>query len=71
MLKRPAQEAGIHCNAHSFRRGFCAHNVKIGLSTCVVHALGGWESLGMVLRYTRSVKFEGSLRHYHKVNSTY
>ena len=26
--------------------------------------LGGWESLDMVLRYTRSVKFEESLRLY-------
>jgi len=34
--------------------------------------LGGWESLDMVLRYTRSVKFEESLRLYHKLpeNST-
>jgi hypothetical protein len=26
--------------------------------------LGGWESLDMVLRYTRSVRFEESLRLY-------
>jgi hypothetical protein len=26
------------------------------------HRLGGWESLDMVLRYTRSVKFEERLR---------
>jgi len=26
--------------------------------------LGGWESLDMVLRYTRSVKFEESLKFY-------
>jgi hypothetical protein len=26
--------------------------------------LGGWESLDMVLRYTRSMKFEESLRLY-------
>jgi hypothetical protein len=29
--------------------------------------LGGWESLDMVLRYTRSVKGEESLRLYKKV----
>jgi hypothetical protein len=29
--------------------------------------LGGWESLDMVLRYTRSVKFEESLRLYQMV----
>lgn len=29
--------------------------------------LGGWESLDMMLRYTRSVKFEESLRLYRKM----
>jgi len=29
--------------------------------------LGGWESLDMVLRYTRSVRFEESLRLYQMV----
>jgi len=29
--------------------------------------LGGWESLDMVLRYTRSVRFEESLRLYRGV----
>jgi hypothetical protein len=28
----------------------------------IIMMLGGWESLDMVLRYTRSVKFEESLR---------
>jgi hypothetical protein len=28
--------------------------------------LGGWESLDMVLRYTRSVKFEESFRVYRR-----
>jgi len=31
--------------------------------------LGGWESLDMVLRYTRSVKFEESLRLYQELGS--
>jgi len=29
--------------------------------------LGGWESLDMVLRYTRSVNFEDSLKLYRKL----
>jgi hypothetical protein len=29
--------------------------------------LGGWESLDMVLRYPRSVKFEESLRLYKEI----
>jgi hypothetical protein len=31
--------------------------------------LGGWESLDMVLRYTRSVKFEDSLRIYRRLET--
>ena len=54
MLKRLAKETGIHCNAHSFRRGFCIHNVKSGLSTRVVQALGGWETI--------SITFQDSLK---------
>ncbi len=30
MLKRLKAESGIPCNAHSFRRGFCIHQVKSG-----------------------------------------
>ena len=41
MLKRLAKETGIRCNPHSFRRGFAVHQVKSGLSTRVVQALGG------------------------------
>jgi hypothetical protein len=33
MLKRLKADAGLQCNAHSFRRGFCVHQVKSGLST--------------------------------------
>jgi hypothetical protein len=31
--------------------------------------LGGWESLDMVLRYTRSVKFEESLKVYRELHT--
>jgi len=31
--------------------------------------LGGWESLDMVLRYTKSVRFEESLRLYQKMKT--
>ena len=42
------------------------HISSIGLSLFYLQImrLGGWESLDMVLRYTRSVKFEESLRLY-------
>lgn len=35
MLKRLKATSGIPCNAHSFRRGFCVHQVNGGLSTRV------------------------------------
>jgi len=69
MLQRLAKESGIHCNPHSFRRGFCVHQVKSGLSTRVVQALGGWEQLTMVEHYSKSLSFDDALDVYHKVNS--
>jgi len=69
MLQRLGKETGIHCNAHSFRRGFCVHNVKVGLATRVVQALGGWETLSMVSHYSRSLDFENALALYKSVNN--
>ena len=69
MLKRLKAESGITCNAHSFRRGFCVHQVKSVLSTRVVQALGGWENITMVERYSKSLDFDGALELYRKVNS--
>ena len=60
----------MKCNAHSFRRGFCVHQVKSGLSTRVVQALGGWETIAMVKNYSKSLTFEEALELYHKVNGT-
>jgi integrase/recombinase XerC/integrase/recombinase XerD len=68
MLKRLGKETGIKCNPHSFRRGFAIHNLKSGLSTRIVQALGGWESIVMVERYSRSLSFEDALQVYRKVN---
>jgi len=69
MLRRLGVASGIHCNAHSFRRGFCVHQVKSGLSTRVVQALGGWESIEMVERYSRPLLFEDALSVYRAVNT--
>ena len=68
MLQRLGQATGIHCNAHSFRRGFCVHNVKSGLSNKVIQSLGGWESPNMVSHYAASLSFEEALGLYRKVN---
>jgi integrase/recombinase XerD len=69
MLKRLAKETGIQCNAHSFRRGFAVHQVKSGLSTRIVQALGGWESITMVERYSRSLTFDDALAVYRNSNN--
>ncbi len=67
VLKRLKAESGIQCNAHSFRRGFCVHLVKSGLSTRTVQALGGWENITMVERYSKSFGFEDALDVYQRV----
>jgi len=70
MLKRLSKETGIKCNPHSFRRGFAIHNLKTGLSTRIVQSLGGWQSISMVERYSRSLSFEDALEVYRSVNSS-
>ena len=69
MLRRLGETTGIKCNAHSFRRGFCVHNVKSGLSNKVIQALGGWESPDMVSHYAASLTFDDALRIYKVVNT--
>ena len=64
MLQRLGQTTGIRCNAHSFRRGFCVHNVKSGLSNKVIQSLGGWETPDMVSHYAASLTFEDALEIY-------
>ena len=70
MLKRLSKGTGIKCNPHSFRRGFAIHNLKSGLSTRIVQSLGGWESIVMVEKYSRSLSFEDALQVYHNVNGS-
>ena len=70
MLQRLSKESGIKCNPHSFRRGFAIHNIKSGLSTRIVQSLGGWESIVMVERYSRSLSFEDALQVYQGMNNS-
>ena len=70
ILRRLGNETGIKCNPHSFRRGFAVHQVKSGLSTRVVQALGGWEQISMVERYTKSLAFDDALQLYKRVNGS-
>ena len=69
MLKRLKNRTGLPCNAHTFRRTFASNLHRAGLDVEHIMRLGGWESLDMVLRYTRSVKFEDSLRLYRSLSN--
>jgi len=67
MLRRLERKTGLPCNPHTFRRTFASNLHRKGLDVEHIMRLGGWESLDMVLRYTRSVKFEDSLKLYQQV----
>ncbi len=64
MLRRLEEQTGLPCNAHTFRRTFACLLRKAGVDTMTIKDLGRWESLEMVQRYTRSVTFHDSLKHY-------
>jgi site-specific recombinase XerD len=67
MLYRLEKRTGLPCSPHTFRRTFASNLHRAGLDIEHIMRLGGWESLDMVLRYTRSVKFEESLRLYREI----
>jgi len=69
MLYRLQEKTGLPCNPHTFRRTFASNLHRSGLDVEHIMRLGGWESLEMVLRYTRSVKFEESLKLYQSMQS--
>lgn len=71
MLRRLQVRTGLPCNPHTFRRTFASNLHRNGLDIEHIMRLGGWESLDMVLRYTRSVKFEDSLKLYRKMEDEY
>jgi integrase len=64
MLNDLEKETGLHCNPHTFRRTFACLLRKAGVDTMTIKDLGRWESLEMVQRYTRSITFEDSMKHY-------
>ena len=53
MLYRLQKRTGIVCNPHTLRRTFASNLHRAGLDVEHIMRLGGWESLDMVLRYTR------------------
>ena len=64
MLDQLGIEAGLHCNPHTFRRTFAVLLRKAGIDTMTIKELGRWESLEMVQRYTRSFRFQDSMKFY-------
>jgi len=64
MLRRLEAETGIKCNAHTFRRGFASILRRKGVDSLDIMRLGHWKSMSMVQRYTESVDFEDSQKHY-------
>jgi site-specific recombinase XerD len=64
MLKQLKAKTGLPCNAHTFRRTFASILAKRGVDRLHIMRLGRWESISMVERYTRSVRFEDSLKLY-------
>jgi site-specific recombinase XerD len=64
MLKDYHEKLGLPCNAHTFRRTFASNLHRKGVDVEHIMRLGGWETLDMVVRYTKSVKFEDSLKVY-------
>jgi site-specific recombinase XerD len=67
MLRRLEAKTGLRCNAHTFRRTFASILAKRGVDSLHIMRLGRWESIQMVERYTRSVKFEDSLKLYSSI----
>ena len=67
MLNDYKGRTGLPCNAHTFRRTFASNLHRRGMDIEHIMRLGGWESLDMVIRYTRSVKFEDSLKLYQQL----
>jgi len=69
MLLELAKKTGLPSNPHTFRRTFASNLHRTGMDIEHIMRLGGWESLDMVIRYTRSVKFEDSLKLYRQINT--
>jgi len=69
ILRRLQERTGIKCNPHTFRRSFASILAKRGVDSLHIMRLGGWSSLDMVDKYTKSVKFEDSLKLYSPIVS--
>jgi len=69
ILRDLRAKTGLPCNPHTFRRTFASILAKRGVDSLHIMRLGRWESMAMVERYTRSVRFEDSLKMYSPIVS--
>jgi len=69
MLRRLRAKTNLPCNPHVFRRSFATVLAKRGIDALHIMRLGRWESIQMVERYTKSVRFEDSLKMYTPIMS--
>ena len=67
MLDRLGRKTGIHCNSHSFSRGFATELRKQGLSELDIAELGRWSSTAMVKLYSRAYTFENAASRYRAI----
>ncbi len=67
IMRNLKAQTGLPCNPHTFRRTFASILAKRGVDSLHIMRLGRWESLAMVELYTRSVKFEDSLKLYQSI----
>jgi len=67
LCRRLSAKTGLSCNPHTYRRTFASCLAKNGVNDIAIMKLGRWRSLGMVERYTRSVKFEDALALYQPI----
>jgi integrase/recombinase XerC len=70
MLQKLKEQTGLPCNPHTFRRTFASNLHRAGMDIEHIMRLGGWSTLDMVLTYTKSVKFEDSLKIYQSIQSS-
>ena len=54
MLHDYTEKLGLPCNAHTFRRTFASNLHRKGVNVEHIMRLDEWETLDMVVRYTRS-----------------
>ncbi|MFC1955729.1 tyrosine-type recombinase/integrase [Chloroflexota bacterium] len=69
ILQQLKERTGLPCNPHTFRRTFASILAKRGVDSLHIMRLGRWESIQMVERYTRSVKFEDSFKLYQNLDA--